>query len=62
MRVVQARDGLCFALESLAQISAVSKMSGKNFDGNNAIEACIAGFVHLAHSARTDSGEDFVRP
>ena len=37
------------------------EMSGKNLDGDDSIEARIAGFVHLAHPARTDGGEDFVR-
>jgi hypothetical protein len=37
-------------------------MSGKNFDGNNSIEAGITGLVHLTHTARADSGENFVRP
>ena len=62
VRMIQAGDGLCFALESLAQFGTVRKMSGKNLDGNDAIEAGIAGFINLAHSARTDSGEDFVGP
>ena len=61
MRMIQAGDGLCFALESLAQFGTISKMSRKNFNCNDAIEACIAGFINLTHSACTDSGEDFVR-
>ncbi len=62
VRMVQAGDRLCFALEALAQFSAVGEMSGKNLNGDNSIEAGITGFINLAHSARTDSGEDFVRP
>ena len=60
--MIQAGDGFCFALEALAQFGAVGEMSRKNFDGDDSIEARIAGFVNLAHSTRTDSGEDFVRP
>jgi len=52
--MVQAGNCFCFALESLAQLGAVGEMSGKNFDGDNSIEARITGFVYLAHSARTD--------
>jgi hypothetical protein len=37
-------------------------MSGENFDGDDAIEARIASFINLAHSTRTDGGEDFVGP
>ena len=62
MRMVQTGDRLCFALESLAQFSSVCKMSRKDLDGNDSIEAGITGFVNLAHSARTDSRENFVGP
>ena len=60
--MIQAGDRFCFALEALAQFGTISKMSRKNLDGNDAIEAGIAGFVHLAHSARTNGGENFVGP
>ena len=60
--MIQAGDGFCFAVEALAQFRAVGEMSGKNLDGDDAVEARIAGLVHLAHSARTDCGENFVRP
>ena len=60
--VIQAGDGFCFALESLAQFRAVGEMSRKNFDRDNAIEARVARFIHFAHSARTDRGENFIRP
>ena len=62
MRMIQAGNRLRFALEAFAQVSAVGEMSGKNLDGDDSIEARIAGLVHLAHSTRTNSGEDFVGP
>ena len=62
VRMVQAGDGLCFALKALAQFSAACEMRGQNFYRDGSVEAGIAGFVHLAHSARTDRGENFVRP
>src|SRR5579863_3815331 len=62
MGMVQTGDGLCFPLESLAQFSAIGEVHRKNLYGNNSIETGIAGLVHLAHSARTDGGKDFVRP
>ncbi len=62
VRMIQAGDGLCFALEALAQFGAIGEMSGQNFDRDDAVEARVAGFVHLAHSARTDGGENFVGP
>ena len=62
VRMIQTRDGFCFALEALAQFSSVSKMSGKNLNGDNAVKPSVAGAINLAHPARTDSGEDFVGP
>ena len=62
VRMIQAGDRFCFALESLAQFGTIGKMSRQNFDGDDSIEARIAGAVNLAHSTRTDSGEDFVGP
>jgi hypothetical protein len=60
--MVQAGDGFCFALESLAQFRAPGEMGGKNLDGDNSIEAGVPGAINFAHSARTDSGEDFIGP
>ena len=62
VRMIQAGDGLCFALESLAQFGTISKMRRQNFYCDDSIESGIAGFINLAHSARTYSGEDFVGP
>jgi hypothetical protein len=59
--MVQAGDGFCFALESLAQFRAIGEVSGQNFDRNNSIEARVAGFINFSHSARTNRGENFVR-
>ena len=41
--MIQAGNGFCFALESLAQFGAVREMIGQNFDGDDAIEAGVAG-------------------
>ena len=62
VRMIQAGDGLCFALEALAQFGAARKMRGQNLNSDDAVEARVAGFVHLAHAARTDCGEDFIGP
>ena len=59
--MVQAGNRFGFAVESLAQLRAAGEMRGQNFDRDDAIEARIAGAVHLAHSSRTDRGENFVR-
>ena len=60
--MIQAGDRFCLALESLAQFGAIRKMSRKNLNGDNSVEAGIAGFIDLTHSTRTDSREDFVGP
>ena len=62
VRMIQTGDGFCFTLEPLFHFRAISKMRRQNFDGDNAVKASIAGAVYLAHSTRTDGGEDFVRP
>ena len=62
VRMVQAGDGFRFAVESFAQFRMVGEVVGKNLDGDDSIEARVASFVNLAHSARTDGGEDFVGP
>jgi hypothetical protein len=54
VRMVQAGNRFCFALESLAQFGTIRKLRRQNFDRDNSIKARITGFVHLAHSARTD--------
>ena len=51
-----------FALKSFAQFRAVREMRGQNFYRDNTIEARVAGFIHFAHSARTNRGENFVWP
>jgi hypothetical protein len=52
--MIQAGNRFCFALESLAQFGTIRKLRRQNFDRDNSIKARITGFVHLAHSARTD--------
>src|ERR1700674_3631251 len=51
-----AGDGLCFALESLAQLGAICEMRWQNFYGDDAIKACVAGFINLSHTAGTYGG------
>ena len=61
MRMIQTGDGFCFAVEAFAYFSAASEMSRKNFYRDDAIEARIAGAVHLAHPARANRAGNFVR-
>src|SRR5260370_25319240 len=59
--MIKAGNGARFTIESFAQFGTIRKMRRQNFDGNNAVEPCVAGAIHFSHPARTDSGEDFVR-
>jgi hypothetical protein len=61
-RMIQAGNGLCFALKSHTQLGTVSKTRKQNLDGDNSIEARIPGPINLAHPARTDSGKYFIGP
>ena len=60
VRVVQAADGLSFALESFTQIRAVGQMLREDFDRNRAVEASVGGAIHFSHTARTELVGDFV--
>ena len=61
VRMVQARDRLRFALEALEAGGVGGHVGGKDLEGNVAVEARVAGAVHLAHPSGADEGVDFVR-
>jgi hypothetical protein len=52
--VVQRGDGAGLALESLGELLL------QDLDGDDAIEAGIAGLVDVAHATGADGGENFV--
>ena len=54
--MVQRGDGAGLALEAIAEL-----LRG-DFDGHVASQPRIVRLVHLAHAARADKREDFVRP
>src|ERR1700674_473947 len=60
--MIQAGNGASFALESLAQLGTIRKMRRQNLNCNDSVEPRVPGAVYLAHSSRTDSGEDFIGP
>jgi hypothetical protein len=53
--MVERRDHMGFGRESLREAL------GRNLDGNISIEARVASFVDLAHTASTDQVDDLVR-
>jgi len=62
MRMIQACDRVSFPLEPLAQIDSVRQMFRQNLDRDDAVETRITSTVDLAHAARTQRCNDFVRP
>jgi hypothetical protein len=61
VRVRQRGDGLRFALEPGAAFRVGTDVSRQDLDGDAAVEAGVAGPVHLAHAACPDGGLDLVR-
>ena len=61
VRMLQAGNGFGFAIETGAQFGVGAEVRRKNFDGNDALETSVAGFVDLSHAAGADGGLDFVR-
>jgi hypothetical protein len=60
VRVTQAGNGLRFALEAGTAVGIGTGLGWKDLDGNRAVEAGVAGAVHLAHAAGADEGIDLV--
>ncbi len=56
VRVIEAGDGLCFALEALCESDIA------DFDGDDAFEPGVAGFVDFAHASCSEQGDDLVWP
>ena len=61
MRMIQRGNGTRFAFEAGAQIFAFGDVFGQDLDRDGAVEPGVAGFVHFAHAAGAERGEDFVR-
>jgi hypothetical protein len=63
--VVEGGDGAGFALEAAAEVGRCprrtrSRVLTKDFDGDVAVEAGVAGAVDLAHTADSERGLDLV--
>ena len=52
--MIQRRDGVGFALETLAELGV------GNFDRDVAIQARVVRLVHFSHSALADGRKDFI--
>jgi hypothetical protein len=60
VRVIQRRDGPGFAVKALFRHWIVGERLGKDLDRDGAIEAGVAGAIHLTHAARTQRGLNFI--
>src|SRR5205823_4432711 len=60
VRMIQSSHGVSFAVEPFAKLRIGGEGRGQNFDRDRAIEAGIASFVNLAHSAGASERDDLV--
>ena len=59
--MVELRDRFGLALEALLTLGALGEMLGEDFDGDDAIQPRVFGFVDFAHTTSANESEDFVR-
>jgi hypothetical protein len=59
--VVEGRDRASFLFEASAAVRVGGYVLGQDLDGDDVIEAGVAGFVDLAHTAGPNGGKDLVR-
>ena len=62
VRMIEGRDGLCFLDEPAATTLVAYAVWGEHFDRDIAVQAQIAGAIHLAHPPSADESEYLVRP
>ena len=60
MRMVQARDRPRLTFEPGAELGRLGEVRQEDLDRDRAVEAGVAGAVHLAHPAGTERRLDFV--
>ena len=59
--MVQRGSGLRFLLEASKPFRVIGNMRRKDLQRDIPIQARIAGAIHLAHTARADGCDNFVR-
>jgi hypothetical protein len=59
--MIELQDAADFAAEAIAKLRVSRENVGQDLDGDDTIQPRVAGFVDLAHTARTERGKDFVR-
>ena len=61
VRMTQRGDRARFGLKSTSKVGPVGQITRQELDGHRPIQPRIARLVHLAHPARADERQDFVR-
>ena len=61
VRMGELRDRAGFTIEAFAELPIGRERLRNDFDRDRAIEPRVAGFVHLAHAAGPEGGDDLVR-
>ena len=59
--MIERGEHLRLPLETRQALGIAGNGWRQDFDRDQAIQRCIAGFVDLAHAARADSGRDLIR-
>ena len=58
--MIQRRQGLGFAREAGQALGVLREQLRQDLDGHIAVQAAVAGAIHLAHAARAQRADDFV--
>jgi hypothetical protein len=58
--MIQTGNCFRFTLETFTKLEIIGKMRGKDFDGDDAVEAGVFSFVDLPHAARANERKDLV--
>ena len=62
VRMAERCDRAGLALEACAGVAVVGAVRRKDLDRDDAVEPRVVGAIDLAHPARADRREDFIRP
>jgi len=62
VRVIERRDGVRFAFETLARLQPVGQVKRKNFDRNGTFQTSIAGAVDFPHPTGPKGCDHFIGP
>src|SRR5262249_47285247 len=61
IRMIERRNGLCFAFEACFHFGVVAPVRRQNFDSDRAIQAGVRCFLHPAHTPLAERRNDLVR-